>query len=405
MKKNKYFSFVFFILLLSLACSQKITVEFETFGGTSISRIEVKDTNEFKLPVTPEKEGYEFKGWYLDEEFKERFNSLENLTGSVKLYAKWEEIERKISEEEIYKYYEESYDYKNSFSYIYIEFDSKDEAIETLDEYGVIIDDIHDAWVHKDDPYDTLSTFDVVNIFIKMNNEKNNDKLIEGNHYKIVENIDLYNLLNEKISQIYIILDYESTYSDSKVGDIINILDECLGVLEDIDKSYIDTIYNSIKIINAIENIKISLNELNSSCDENTYNNNKLVVSKLFDNLVSLTHCLDCNTIVFNYDNCRVYSYKEVEDKSFRLVSKIQNVLLTYQPYYSENTSISKNEIKPTWYSYKPVTLKHDFNKIEYDNDKCFLVLPILTIKGPSIELVKDEIIEILKAQNNNNNN
>ena len=35
------------------------------------------------------KEGYVFRGWYLDEEFIEQFTSLEGITEDVTLYAKW----------------------------------------------------------------------------------------------------------------------------------------------------------------------------------------------------------------------------------------------------------------------------------------------------------------------------
>ena len=91
MKKFLTFILVFVAALLLVACGQKVVVEFDTNGGNSIANIELEDINDFKLPTAPTKEGYEFKGWYLDADFTKEFKSLEGLEGTVKLYAKWEE--------------------------------------------------------------------------------------------------------------------------------------------------------------------------------------------------------------------------------------------------------------------------------------------------------------------------
>ena len=67
---------------------QLINVEYETNGGNNI------DSQSFfyldTLPeVIPYKEGYTFKGWYIDEELTQEYqNSL--LKDDLILYAKWE---------------------------------------------------------------------------------------------------------------------------------------------------------------------------------------------------------------------------------------------------------------------------------------------------------------------------
>lgn len=95
----KKFLTIFLIIFLVSAISltlvflgnKKVTVEFETNGGTIIESIEVKNVKGFKLPESPSKEGFVFSGWYLDEQLTKEYTSLEELKGTIKLYAKWEE--------------------------------------------------------------------------------------------------------------------------------------------------------------------------------------------------------------------------------------------------------------------------------------------------------------------------
>lgn len=78
MKKNFYVR-AFFILLFLFSCKPKIedsekkqvyTVNFESNGGTKVDPIKIEDGNKVKVPADPRKDGYVFKGWYLDKEFK-----------------------------------------------------------------------------------------------------------------------------------------------------------------------------------------------------------------------------------------------------------------------------------------------------------------------------------------------
>lgn len=76
--------------LLCVSCSDSIVIEFEENGGTNISDMKISSVEDFKLPENPTKEGYVFKGWYTDSEFKNIYNALDLESKAVTLYAKWE---------------------------------------------------------------------------------------------------------------------------------------------------------------------------------------------------------------------------------------------------------------------------------------------------------------------------
>ncbi len=62
---------------------------FDTGGGSLISPVTYKYP---KLPIEPqkpEKEGYDFLGFYVDNKFRTRFNFDEPLKGNTTVYAKW----------------------------------------------------------------------------------------------------------------------------------------------------------------------------------------------------------------------------------------------------------------------------------------------------------------------------
>ena len=100
MRKILSFIFVLFASLVLFACNdpvQKVYVEFETNGGNSIEKVELESIADFKLPTEPTKEGYVFKGWYLDAEFTKPFSTLAG-EGTITLYAKWEEVKVEVKE-------------------------------------------------------------------------------------------------------------------------------------------------------------------------------------------------------------------------------------------------------------------------------------------------------------------
>lgn len=75
------------------ACSGKgVTLSFETYGGTVISDIKGMPGDEVVPPSAPQKEGYNFVGWYLDPEFSGESVRIPTTMPdkSVTYYAKFE---------------------------------------------------------------------------------------------------------------------------------------------------------------------------------------------------------------------------------------------------------------------------------------------------------------------------
>ncbi len=68
------------------------TITFETNGGTEISPIEIEETDSIKaFPVTARK-GYNFIGWYYDEELTNEVSESDTFTEDTTIYAKWEVV-------------------------------------------------------------------------------------------------------------------------------------------------------------------------------------------------------------------------------------------------------------------------------------------------------------------------
>ncbi len=68
-----------------------VKIDFETNGGSEIDTIEQLSYSTVMQPADPVREGYRFKGWYSDPEFKNPFDFANTLiTANTKIYAKWE---------------------------------------------------------------------------------------------------------------------------------------------------------------------------------------------------------------------------------------------------------------------------------------------------------------------------
>ncbi len=95
MKKILFLIFVFSITFGLISCTgdKKITITFESNGGSEVEDMEVgTDQTSLNLP-TPTKTGYTFDGWYLDEALTEPFTIGALLTNeTLTLYAKWNAI-------------------------------------------------------------------------------------------------------------------------------------------------------------------------------------------------------------------------------------------------------------------------------------------------------------------------
>ncbi len=66
-----------------------VTISFETYGGTDISAMRARQGAAIETPETPEKRGYAFNGWYLDEQFTHPFTFEEMPEEDITLYALW----------------------------------------------------------------------------------------------------------------------------------------------------------------------------------------------------------------------------------------------------------------------------------------------------------------------------
>ncbi len=70
----------------------KFTVTFNTNNG-QIDTIEVEEGNKVTKPSNPTKEGYQFLGWYEDEQLEKEYNFENAVNSNITLYAKWEKLD------------------------------------------------------------------------------------------------------------------------------------------------------------------------------------------------------------------------------------------------------------------------------------------------------------------------
>ena len=92
------------IVLCLYACGKKTyEVKFNLNydnAELTIPTQKVKDGEKATEPITPSRDGYEFKGWYEDKEGTKAYDFSKKVTKSITLYAKWEQ-----QQEEGAKYY------------------------------------------------------------------------------------------------------------------------------------------------------------------------------------------------------------------------------------------------------------------------------------------------------------
>lgn len=82
---------LFLALFFAAACSDRVTVRFETFGGTPIAAVTAEAGEAIVPPEAPEKEGWVFLGWYLDRACEGEEVELPTVmpASSVTYYAKF----------------------------------------------------------------------------------------------------------------------------------------------------------------------------------------------------------------------------------------------------------------------------------------------------------------------------
>ncbi|HHT99038.1 MAG TPA: InlB B-repeat-containing protein, partial [Acholeplasma sp.] len=90
MRKLQSILLILIFSLILVACGdRKVTITFETNGGTAVPAKEVSQLKAFEEPVTT-RTGHTFKGWFREDSFETLFDFEEGASRNMKLYAKWE---------------------------------------------------------------------------------------------------------------------------------------------------------------------------------------------------------------------------------------------------------------------------------------------------------------------------
>ncbi len=71
------------------ATTEKVTVTFNTNGGSSVDPVEVDEGSTVAEPTAPTLDGYTFDGWYTDSALTTAFDFSTDITADITLYAKW----------------------------------------------------------------------------------------------------------------------------------------------------------------------------------------------------------------------------------------------------------------------------------------------------------------------------
>lgn len=80
-------------------CKKVIEILFNSNGGTVVDAQKVKKGNTAQQPVDPIKEGYIFKGWFIDETLTIPYDFNSKVLCNITLHAKWEKKEVIIEEQ------------------------------------------------------------------------------------------------------------------------------------------------------------------------------------------------------------------------------------------------------------------------------------------------------------------
>lgn len=68
---------------------EKVTVTFETNGGSAVEAVELTKGSTVEKPADPTRSGYTFDGWFGDEELTEAYYFESLVEENITLYAKW----------------------------------------------------------------------------------------------------------------------------------------------------------------------------------------------------------------------------------------------------------------------------------------------------------------------------
>lgn len=87
------------LFITACSCSKKFTVEFDSNGGTRVESQTVSKGDSATKPKNPTREGYTFKGWYLDLETKDEYDFSDEVKEDIILTAKWVKKDSSKTEE------------------------------------------------------------------------------------------------------------------------------------------------------------------------------------------------------------------------------------------------------------------------------------------------------------------
>lgn len=94
LKKLGIISLFIFCITMITACTIEgpttYEVTFETNGGSLVEVAKVEEGKKVVKPQDPTRNGYEFKGWYEDDQLEHEFSFDTVITENITLFAKWE---------------------------------------------------------------------------------------------------------------------------------------------------------------------------------------------------------------------------------------------------------------------------------------------------------------------------
>lgn len=82
---------------LQAVYSRRPVIEFETYEGARVAPRETDDFGRLGMVRAPMRMGYDFKGWYFDEDMVHPVSTDQVFRSDTKLYARWEEARYGIS--------------------------------------------------------------------------------------------------------------------------------------------------------------------------------------------------------------------------------------------------------------------------------------------------------------------
>jgi len=90
---------ILMLIFLLSSCTQdkEYEIKFNKMGGNEINSIFMNEGDAFEVSIIPEKTGYSFSNWYLEEECSTLYTEIETVDKSIELFAKWTPLVTKVN--------------------------------------------------------------------------------------------------------------------------------------------------------------------------------------------------------------------------------------------------------------------------------------------------------------------